>query len=211
MCESSLAFLPAVLSVSCWLTPLPCAGPPLFILAGTIFWSKSASLRALTLTFLIQIVIFPLSPAELSFQLSYLALFGILTLAAPIDDILKDLLIPSALSSPLAASIAAILASAPLLFSTLGSCALPLLPLLCSFPFLFFFLFGAAWFSFFTHHQAFLTSGMLFDAVKPRGGSCALACTIVCLASCGVPPRSQHCRDLCHTSVDHHTVATLSF
>ncbi|ADK80634.1 ComEC/Rec2 family competence protein [Sediminispirochaeta smaragdinae] len=91
-----------------------------FILAGTIFWSKSASLRALTLTFLIQIVIFPLSPAELSFQLSYLALFGILTLAAPIDDILKDLLIPSALSSPLAASIAAILASAPLLFFYFG-------------------------------------------------------------------------------------------
>jgi ComEC/Rec2-related protein len=116
------------------------------LLRAVIFFSivsftppgKDAPLRALTLTFLLQILFFPLSVTELSFQLSYLALFGIITLAPPAAYILRRVLIPPPLALLCAASLSALASTAPLgllifgelRFASLVSSLLMLLPVL---------------------------------------------------------------------------------
>jgi competence protein ComEC len=83
-----------------------------FFIAGTAPYCGERPLRALTITFLVQIVLFPLSPAELSFQLSYLALFGIISLSGPLSGILTGPLCPPAAAKMVGASCAAIISTA---------------------------------------------------------------------------------------------------
>ena len=76
--------------------------------------AKEYPLRMLLLTLFIQIIIFPLSPGELSFQLSYLALGGILIFTTPFTHLLRSFYLPPLAATPLAVSLAALIASAPL-------------------------------------------------------------------------------------------------
>ncbi len=83
-----------------------------FFMATMAPYCGERPLRALTITFLVQIVLFPLSPAELSFQLSYLALFGIISLAGPISGMLTGPLCPPGPAKMMGASCGAIISTA---------------------------------------------------------------------------------------------------
>ncbi len=83
-----------------------------FFIAGMAPYCGERPLRALTITFLIQIVVFPLSPAEISFQLSYLALFGIICLSGPLSGMLTGPFCPPAVAKMIGASCAAIISTA---------------------------------------------------------------------------------------------------
>jgi competence protein ComEC len=81
----------------------------------------------------------PLAAFELSFQLSFLALLGILLAGPPLRRLLAPVL-PPVLSAPLALSIGAQAATAPLLLARFGAfypagalAALPLIPLVTAF------------------------------------------------------------------------------
>jgi competence protein ComEC len=86
----------------------------LMYLIGTVVIIRAlpaAPLSVLSMAFLLQILIQPASGASYSFILSYLALAGILILNEPVHDLLRGML-PDAISTSLAASIAAFLGTA---------------------------------------------------------------------------------------------------
>lgn len=83
-----------------------------FALGQAVPWCANRALRALTVTFLVQTALFPLSPYELSFQLSYLALAGIIVFAKPAAGFFASLLFPPAAAAAAGASCAALLSTA---------------------------------------------------------------------------------------------------
>jgi competence protein ComEC len=69
---------------------------------------------------LLQILYDPSSGTSISFQLSYLALLGILVLQSPLNDLMSGI-IPQCLSTPLSASLGAFLATISITLVAFGS------------------------------------------------------------------------------------------
>lgn len=84
----------------------------IILFLATKFGIKIQILDVLCLSFLVQLVIFPLDSMSVSFILSYLALFGILTIGKFINSFLIRFL-GTGLSSSLSASIGAVLITSP--------------------------------------------------------------------------------------------------
>ena len=86
---------------------------------GKLMGAKVNLLRVLVFTFSLSLMIFPEYFFSISFQLSFLALAGILLFTMPIADSLERVL-PSFLATGIACSLAAVIMTAPVTFCNFG-------------------------------------------------------------------------------------------
>ncbi len=87
--------------------------------AGIISGRRVKGIHTLAAAFIVLALLYPDAVYTLSFQLSFLALFGIMTIGSRLGEFLKVYL-PSWIAYPLACSFGAQTATAPLLLSTFG-------------------------------------------------------------------------------------------
>ncbi|MBO7429750.1 MAG: ComEC/Rec2 family competence protein [Spirochaetia bacterium] len=86
---------------------------------GKLIGNKASLMRILVFTFSLSLMIFPGYFFSLSFQLSFLALAGILLFTAPISDFLERFM-PDLIATGLACSLAAVIMTAPVTFYNFG-------------------------------------------------------------------------------------------
>lgn len=100
----------------------------LCLLLATCFGKRGDSLSNLSLAGIILLVVNPLNLYEIGFELSFLAVFGILLLFRPINNLLEKIKCPKILVGAIATTVSATLFTLPVVANVFGVMAVGLIP-----------------------------------------------------------------------------------
>ena len=100
----------------------------LCLLVATCFGKRGDSLSNLSLAGIILLLVNPLNLYEIGFELSFLAVFGILLLLKPINNLLLKIKSPKILAGATATTVSATIFTLPVVANTFGVMAVSLIP-----------------------------------------------------------------------------------